>query len=310
MAPPSICDLPPEVLRRIPAQAEDLLSLVLVNRHLNFAYTPQIYETVDFIRRLPRHRQQLTSLIRTVAASPQLAAHVRKLYLQGWNNFTFPNRGEVVFETKATTTWIGTNSYHKRDRHYVRLDDSDIGPFLLSNLPNLVDLRANYEHTSESLIGGAMVPQLQHVHLDVTHLYHLRPAEIAYYLKIPHLESLTVSKTFKTPDMTASLNGILPRSSSLKLLDIDLDFVRSQDLATILRIPRSLEKLRLHRPSERSCLDHDPPIPTYPIFPHITAPARSRSLAKVRLLITTLLVCLSSRILEIFERLSTTSKSP
>jgi hypothetical protein len=82
MPPSSLYDLPLEVLRQIPVQADDLLSLVLVNRHLNSAYTPRIYETVDFISTLSCHRQQLTSLIRTVAASPQLAAHVRKLDLQ------------------------------------------------------------------------------------------------------------------------------------------------------------------------------------------------------------------------------------
>ena len=101
---------------------------------------------------------------------------------------------------------------------------SDIGPFLLSNLPNLVDLRANYDHTSESLIVGAMILQLQHVHIDVRQLRQLRAAEIAYYLNIPHLESLTVTKIFRCS--APSLQGIRARSSSLNPLDIDLDFVR------------------------------------------------------------------------------------
>ena len=261
MAKISLGDLPHEVLRKIPIQQDDSLSLILVNHHFRTAYTPRLYEKVKLDGRQPISTHWLVCFLRTITTAPHLAALVRDFDFRVWNLATREGSVLIVDQTKAAVPWFFGDSYHKRDRHYVRLQHDNIGPFLLSNLPNLTTLDIEFSGFGGEF-SGLYLPKLTSVNIFQPNEQVLA-SELACFLRLPQLKVLTIqnpASDFST-HKSSSLPDIRPKSSELKSLTLDFDMLAKSDLEAVLKVPRSLEELRLFRSSTPCCPEHSPSLP-------------------------------------------------
>ncbi|KAK2782892.1 hypothetical protein FQN52_000532 [Onygenales sp. PD_12] len=198
----SLNNLPPELIDQIVSddclERYDLASLALVNRGLSKAVLPALYRDVTLYRNFKGPSSSFTDLIRTITARPELATHTRSV--------------NVVSVSSGLDVEIDAlRLFHSIESLWV-------------NATTRLDL--------DCILPGNPLAKLRFLEF-----YTPLPIpfdDMARFIQLPALESLTVGREFGTSSEPASSVRKIEHRSSLKTLIISTSSDYSAELDLLL----------------------------------------------------------------------------
>jgi hypothetical protein len=244
----SILDLPDEVLLKINVPLRDLLSLALVNKRFHEVFVQKLYSSVEVKRRMIGTTPAVISFLRTILSVPELAAHAKSLQLIDW--LWTLDLSTRVFQMDQTNALVPNAEFSTTTRpRHAWATITDFTNFLLSNLPNLINL--SLCRNAAECWQSAVLPKLRAV--DVKNSV-VGFAEFARFLTLPTLEKLSIrcipSNVHHPEFLIEDLRSIHPRNCKIKDLyveEMEFDKMPTDVFEAFLKVFVCLRRFRWYR---------------------------------------------------------------